>query len=270
MKENLMITVSIVTYKTDLAELEKCLASLSCGLVERIFVVDNANERRMEDFCRRYDVEYIGSENVGYGAGPNKAIRRAMELGAEYHLVVNTDVRFEPAVLEKLAEYMDGNPQVGQVQPKVVYPSGELQYTCRMLPTPWILALRRFAPKGLIGKCDDRYLLKFRDHDKPMDVPYHQGSFMFFRVASLKEIGLFDERFFMYPEDIDISRRMHKRFATMYWPGVTVVHDHRAASYKNWRMLKVHIVNMIRYFNKWGWLFDRERTAWNKLLQEKR
>lgn len=99
-----------------------------------------------------------------------------------------------------------------------------------------------------------------------MNIPYHQGSFMFFRLDCFKKVGLFDERFFMYPEDIDITRRMHKYYRTMFIPDVTIVHAHRAASYKNKKMLKIHMTNMIKYFNKWGWIYDKERSDWNKQL----
>lgn len=121
----------------------------------------------------------------------------------------------------------------------------------------------------MVENMNIRYQLKFDDHKKEMNVPYHQGSFMFFRLECFKKVGLFDERFFMYPEDIDITRRMHRWYRTMFVPSVTIVHAHRAASYKNKKMLKIHMVNMIKYFNKWGWIVDKERSAWNrKLLDE--
>ena len=115
-------------------------------------------------------------------------------------------------------------------------------------------------------KMDRLYTLQFWDHRTSANVAYHQGSFMFFRVGAFKHVGLFDERYFMYPEDIDITRRMHKCYKTMYWPEVQIVHAHRAASYKSKKMLKIHIWNMIKYFNKWGWLFDKERKMWNQQL----
>ena len=90
---------------------------------------------------------------------------------------------------------------------------------------------------------------------------------MMLRMKALCDIGGFDERFFMYPEDIDLTRRIHQQYRTMYVPFVTVVHHHRAASYKSPRMLRIHIVNMIRYFNKWGWLFDAERRRINRTLR---
>lgn len=68
----------------------------------------------------------------------------------------------------------------------------------------------------------------------------------------------------MYGEDIDLSRRIHDRYKTMYYPGVTIVHDHQQASYHNAKMLRIHIANIIKYFNKWGWFFDRQRRIVNR------
>lgn len=262
-----MITVSIVVYKTSIEELSQCLASLSSSMVSKIYIVDNSRQKYIADFCRQYaNVVYIGSNNVGYGAGHNQALRQVLDSADKYHLVLNSDVYFEPSVLEFLAKYMDTHTDVAQVQPNVVYPDGQQQYTCRLLPTPANLIFRRFLPKGMVERMNMRYQLKFNDHKKEMNVPYHQGSFMFFRIECFKKVGLFDERFFMYPEDIDITRRMHRYYRTMFVPDVTVVHAHRAASYKNKKMLKIHIANMIKYFNKWGWIIDRERSAWNRRL----
>lgn len=263
---NNRLSVSIVTYKTDIRELELCLQSLRSSVVDKIYIVDNSNQSYIADFCRAKDkVVYIGGENVGYGAGHNKAIRRTISL-TDYHLVLNSDVRFEPMALQSLVEYMDENSDVGQVQPKITYADGSLQYTVRMLPTPLDLIFRRFLPKRMVEKNDVRYLLKFADHDKEMNVPYHQGSFMLFRCEVLRKIGLFDERFFMYPEDIDITRRIHRYYRTIYYPEVTIIHDHRAESYKSSKMLRIHVVNMIRYFNKWGWIIDKERRQFNRRL----
>lgn len=266
-----MITVSIVTYKTDTEELCQCLSSLSSELVKTIYIVDNSNLSYLADFCKGYgNVMYIGSENVGYGAGHNQVLRRVMkDAESHFHLVLNSDVYFEPSVLERLVEYMEAHPDVAQVQPNVIYPNGKEQYTCRLLPTPVNLIFRRFLPVGIVEKMNNRYQLKFWNHKEEANIPYHQGSFMFFRTKCFEKVGLFDERFFMYPEDIDITRRMHRYYRTMFVPSVTIVHAHRAASYKSKKMLKIHIINMIKYFNKWGWIFDKERSKWNrKLLEE--
>lgn len=266
----MMISVSIVTYKTDIEELKHCLSSISSSLVRKIYIIDNSRWDSIADFCATIDkVEYIGSSNVGYGAGHNIAIRKALKLGTKYHLVLNSDVYFGEDVLPKLVEYMDSNEDVAQVQPNVVYPDGTLQYGCRLLPSPLNLISRRFLFHSWNEQINKTFLLYDFDRKTPMNVPYHQGSFMLFRTDCFKKVGLFDERFFMYPEDIDITRRMHKHYRTMFWPGVTIVHAHRAASYKSLRMLWIHCYNMIKYFNKWGWIVDRERSEWNRRILEK-
>jgi GT2 family glycosyltransferase len=103
-----MIAVSIVTYKTETEELQKCLDSLQSELVNKIYVVDNSRQKYIENFCKGKDkVEYIHDKNIGYGAAHNIAIRKSIVYGAKYHLVLNSDVYFEPSALQKLSEYMD-------------------------------------------------------------------------------------------------------------------------------------------------------------------
>ncbi len=263
-----MITVSIVTYKTDVEELKRCFTSLSSPLIKTIYIVDNSYEASLADFCKNYKhVVYIGSENVGYGSGHNKALKLASkDNDVDYHLVLNSDVYFEPSIIDKIAEYMDNNADVAQVQPYVSYPNGDQQETVRLLPTPIDLIFRRFMPKSMAKRLNYRYTLLFWNHKTPLNIAYHQGSFMFFRLSAFQKVGMFDERFFLYPEDIDITRRMHKYYRTMFWPEVSIVHAHRAASYKNKKMLLVHMWNMIKYFNKWGWVFDSERSEWNEQI----
>lgn len=261
------VAVSIVTYHTDLDELGQCLASLATPVVAGVTVIDNGSEQRIRDFVARYPaVRYIASDNVGYGAAHNLAMRHTLDRGIDYHLVLNSDVRFDPAVLERLVNYMDSHKDVGQVQPRITYPDGSLQYTVRRLPTPLDVFGRRFLPRRMFSRRNDLYTLAGVDHDREFDVAYHQGSFMLLRSQALKQTGLFDERFFMYPEDIDLTRRIHRRYRTVYYPAETIVHDHRAGSYHSWRLLRIHVVNMIRYFNKWGWWYDPERRRINREL----
>lgn len=259
-----MITVSIVTYKTNLEELSRCFQSLTSSLISRIYIVDNSNEPYIAEFCQQYvKVVYIASKNVGYGAGHNQALKQVLDTEEKYHLVLNPDVYFQPSVLDKIAEYMEYNEDVGQLIPNTVYPNGDLQFVCRLLPTPMNLIFRRFLPKMLAEKMDRRFLLKNYNRREMMDIPFLLGSFMFFRLSCFRRIGLFDESIFMYMEDIDITRRMHKYYKTMFWPEVTIVHAHKAASYKDKKMLRIHVESAIRYFNKWGWIWDKERSRWN-------
>ncbi len=264
-----MLTVSIVTYHTDNDELTRCLESLDTDIVSRIFIIDNSRSESTRELAAGHrKVVYIPNDNTGYGAGHNIALRQVVDDPAvRYHLVVNSDVRFEPDVLSRMVSFMEQHPGVGQLHPKVLNPDGSMQWTVRRLPAPIDVIGRRFLPAALMRRRNDRYLLKHIDHNKAFDVPYHQGSFMLLRTEALRRVGLFDERFFMYPEDIDLTRRIHRHYQTLYWPEVEIIHDHRAQSYTSPRMLRIHMINMARYFCKWGWVFDSERRRENRKLK---
>ena len=97
-----------------------------------------------------------------------------------------------------------------------------------------------------------------------MFVPYLSGCFMLLRQSSLREVGLFDERFFMYPEDVDLTRRIAEHYETVFFPEVSVVHEHGRASHKSVKMFFIHAYNLCKYFNKWGWIHDPIRKRLNK------
>lgn len=259
-----MITASIVLYKNKLEECHSILDCLQAEPVDRIFLVDHSGDDRLSELesCSPR-IEYIPHENLGYGAGHNVAIRKAMELDSTYHLVVNADILFKPGTIPVLAEYMDGHPDVGHMMPKVFYPNGDLQYLCKLLPSPWNMIARGFLPESLYRKSQERFTLAFTNYERKMNVPYLSGCFMFLRMSVLREVGMFDQRFFMYPEDNDLTRRIHAKYKTLFFPEVSIVHNHAAESHRNWKMKKIHMVNQIRYFNKWGWFFDAERRRVN-------
>ncbi len=262
-----MITASIVTYHTPLPEIDKVLSCLAVSEVEKVYVIDNSRDKAMSDHLSGNPfVEYIASDNVGYGGAHNQGIRRAMTAGAEFHIVLNSDVYWSDPVVETCRDYMTAHQDVGQVMPKVFYPDGRLQYQCKLLPTPLDLLFRRLLPSGMLRRRERRYQLEFTGYDHEMNVPYLSGCFMFFRMSALREVGIFDERFFMYPEDIDMTRRIHTRYRTMYLPAVSITHIYAVQSRKNARMFMIHARNMIKYFNKWGWILDSGRRRYYRRL----
>lgn len=264
-----MITASIVTYRTPASEIIAVLDTIAASVIDKVYIVDNATEERMRLTVAPYNkAVYIPATNRGYGAGHNTAIRRALDNdGTDFHIVMNSDIEFRPEIIGKIEAFMRANPDVGTLQPLILGPDGENQHTCRLLPAPADVFIRRFLPPGFMQSRRRRYLLTHLDPSQPHNIPYHQGSFMFLRAAALRKCGLFDERFFMYPEDIDLTRRIHREFRTLYWPEVSIIHRHRAASYASGRMMWIHITNMIKYFNKWGWFFDPERRRFNAPLR---
>ena len=270
-EEVALLTVSIVVFKNKAAEIgELCSNVLKSKLDVRLFLVDNSPTNKLQtelaDLIKDDRVEYIfNNANVGFGAAHNIAIRQTIDRSL-YHLVLNPDVTFDPFVLHALVAYMEENKAVGLVMPKVLYPDGEIQYACKLLPTPADLIFRRFLPFSFINRNAEHFELRKSGYDKEMEVPYLSGCFMFLRTEALKKVGLFDERFFMYPEDIDLTRRIHRQYKTMFFPKVSVIHEHGRGSYKSLKLLYIHITNMIKYFNKWGWINDKERRSINEKI----
>lgn len=260
-------TASIVVHDTPVIKLQQTLECLLKSSVNKIYVIDNSDSDHLKSISELDSrIIYKFVENKGYGAGHNIAVKEVIKNNPDgYHLVLNPDLFWEGDVVKQLLEYLQLHPKIGLIAPKIYYPDGSLQHSCRLLPTPIDLIGKRFLPNALFKRLK-RYLLKGYDHTTPINCPYLMGCFMLFRNKALIENGVFDERFFMYPEDIDITRRMHKNWETIYFPEVSVVHEHQQESKKNFRIFLIHAVNMVRYFNKWGWFLDSERKTFNKKL----
>ena len=262
-----MITASIVTYKTNRNELEIVLKNATESPIKKIFIIDNSPNDKLKEFATfSSKVEYIyGQGNIGYGAGHNIAIRKAIANDTKYHIIINPDIQFGHGTIEILTDYMDVHPEVGQIMPRIIYPDGELQYLCKLLPTPMDLFGRRFLPfKNYIHKRNLKYEMHASGYDKLMEVPFLSGCFMFLRVQALKEVGLFSDRYWMYCEDIDLCRRISEKYKTIYFPFVTLIHAHRKESFKNKKLLWQHIKSACAYFNHYGWIFDSFRNRRNK------
>jgi GT2 family glycosyltransferase len=267
MQTSRIISASIVLYNPDIKQLKEVIVSYAPSNSRLLYIIDNSPVKtNIESILleSNYIYYYFTGENKGYGAGHNIAIKAAMKANTKYHVVLNPDLRFSPAIIDKIADFMDRDDNIAQVMPKILSPSGDVQYLCKLIPTPIDLLLKRFLPKKFSEKNALRYQLKFANYNNQMNVPYLSGCFMFFRISALETVGLFDELFFMYPEDIDITRRLYKIFKTIYYPEVFVIHAHASESYKSIKMLMIHIYNIIKYFNKWGWFFDSERKEINK------
>jgi hypothetical protein len=263
------LAISIVLYNTDPTEIISVIEELqNTNLKYKIFLIDNSPTIAIKENIPLSDkVEYnhIG-KNLGFGAGHNVAINRTKEI-AEFHLVLNADVIFKAEILNTIYDFMKANNHIGLLAPKIYNLDGTIQYSAKLLPTPFNLIVRRFLPiKYIQEKLNYKYELKFFDFEKIIDVPYVMGCFMFINTRVFKDVNGFDERFFMYPEDIDLTRRIYKQYKTIYYPFVSIKHKHGKGSYKSNKLLYYHVTSMIKYFNKWGWFFDRERKLINKKI----
>ena len=261
-----MLNVSIVLYQPQWQQVAELTHSLLlCSRVHRIYWIDNSPTQTEALPLSSERVCYIfNGKNLGYGAAHNIAIRESIYDDIPFHLVINPDIIITPETLPTLLNFIEQYPEIGMVAPRVVYPNGELQYLCKLLPTPWNVFGRRFLPSQWIQKANERYELRHTGYNRPMNVPYLSGCFMLLRTEAVSKARLFDERFFMYPEDMDLTRRIHRDYLTVFYPDTTIIHQHEKASYHSPKMLWIHVVNMCRYFNKWGWFYDPERKRMNQ------
>lgn len=260
------ITASIVTFNTKIDDLQKVIDSFfNCKLSLHMYISDNSPNDKLRIFFKELNnpnITYIyNNKNGGYGWGHNR-IKNHIENNSKYHLILNPDIYFGKNVLEKIFEYMEKNHDVGQIMPMVKYPDGDIQYLCKEYPTPKDLFLRKFCPiKSIVEKNDYRYEMRGTGYNRIMEVPILSGCFMFFRTKAFLEVGGFDERFFMYLEDFDLTRRIGEKYKTIFFPEVEIIHAHAKESYKSRKMMIEHIKSAIKYFNKWGWINLKKRDG---------
>ena len=152
---NKIITASIVLYKNDKIILLSAINSfLNTNLDIELYLIDNSPNDNLRNVVNDKRVFYIHNPtNPGFGAGHNIALRLSLTSMSKFHLVLNPDVYFSPGTLEEIVDYMDANPNIGNLMPKVIYPDKTLQYLCKLLPTPYDWIGRRFNPiKSVVKK----------------------------------------------------------------------------------------------------------------------
>ncbi len=263
------ITASIVLFNHAVQDVATLFEELAKGTaLSEWVVVDNGGSEEACALATSLGGRCIkAGGNIGFGAGHNLALR-SLTADTPYHLILNPDIELKSGVLEKLVVTMDAQPEVGLLMPRVTYPNGSTQYLCKLLPTPFDLFLRRFAVgplRRLFAERMARYDMKEFDYLRPAYVPVLSGCFMFLRRSVLQSVGGFDERFFLYMEDVDLCRRIGEISRLLFWPGATVIHVHAQGSYKKLSLLCRHLYSAVVYFNKWGWYNDPLRTAKNDI-----
>lgn len=264
------VSASIVAYRNDPDELTGAVRSFLSAPIDGICtVVDNSPSADLRERVLETGARYIFTgENLGYGSGHNIALRENLAT-SEYQLVLNPDVTFEPEVPAALCQFMSSHPEVGLVMPKVLYPDGSEQRLCKRLPTPFDLVARRFFGNPSSRWLKDRlgrYELRDLDMGKIREIPSLSGCFMLMRSSVLERAGVFDERYFLYMEDVDLCRRIGMEAKTVFYPHVAITHGYAKGSYKNYREFKRHVVSAVQYFSKWGWFFDAKTKKLNERI----
>lgn len=271
-----MLSFSIVLFHHRLHELQELLQVLgNSAVVARVWLIDNGGAQWAAEWAKEWAARqpdrfvYVNvGRNVGFGAGHNQVLGR-WPASVSHHVFCNPDIGVTEQALVRIAELAQAS-DAALLMPHVVYPDGRRQELCKLLPTPLNLFARRFLP-WLGNKLDHRYLLRDADYTQSFFAPSLSGCFMVCRVDALQAVGGFDERYFMYMEDIDLSRRLADYglacggAGAVYLPQASIVHAFQKGSYKQGLLLMYHIQAAVAYFNKWGWCFDAGRRRLNAL-----
>jgi GT2 family glycosyltransferase len=263
------LIVSIVVYKPHLEYLQQTIDSLSeTPLKIKITILDNSpTPLSPETLQSKHPMTYIcKQQNLGFGRAHNCNIKEHIEQ-APYFLILNPDTYFNSKLLPELLQRMETDPSIGLSIPKICFPCGELQKVNRRLPRPtdylFNFVNTHFGRRILSTPSYKRYLLLDLDLDKAIQCPTISGCFMFFRSTVLKSLGGFDERYFLYLEDTDLSRRAAAVAKNVVFSDLTLNHHWSRGAYRSPRLFLRFVSNLFRYFNKWGWVFDQERDLLN-------
>lgn len=265
------LSVSIVTYYPDEALLARTVVSLAsavdCLRASRpdfhinICFVDNGG---LPDLSRLWEVlkrsgiannVITGHGNVGYARGHNLAIEQSR---GRYHLVLNPDIDLEPNALTQALDFLDTNPDVGLLTPRIGDDAGRIQYLCRRYPALLDLFVRGFFPAALKKPFERRlahYEMRDRinESDIVWDPPIVSGCFMLFRTKSLKHLKGFDPRYFLYFEDYDLSLRTRELARIAYVPAVRVMHHGGGAARKGRAHIRMFVSSAFKFYNRFGW-----------------
>ena len=223
------VSVVLVSFNTrDLTR--ECLTSLhaaSDGLNVEVLVVDNASRDESADMIEREFpwVKLIRSEvNLGFAAGNNRAFPLAT---GKYVALLNTDAFLDPEALRRSIHYMDAEPGIGLGGGRLVGRDGSWQPSMRMFPSPLndLLMISGAADKFPKSRFFGRQDHTWADPDEAGDTDWVPGAYSMIRRTALEQVGYFDERFFLYYEEVDLCRRFKNAgYAVRYWPDVVVVH----------------------------------------------
>jgi GT2 family glycosyltransferase len=265
------VTVSLVLFCPPPLEVEACIEQILASRRQtQVIVIDNSPTPVP---IRSYPADrvsiIVSGANLGYGRAHNHAIALARGR-APFHLIMNTDVVMQGDAIDDMLAFMEAHPDVGLGSPLIHYPDGRLQTQCRLLPSPVNMFARGFFDNSPWNRrMNRRYELQDWSYDRAEDIPFLPGCFMMVRSEVLRIVKGFDERFFLFAEDLDLSRRIYQISRCMFVPTAVIQHELRSRARRNWRIHAYKIANLTRYFNKWGWLRDAERKRINAETQRR-
>jgi len=236
--------------------LEAIFKSDLANLKYEVIVVENASGENLDDLIgAQSELKVLySSRNLGMGGGNNLGLKEAR---GQFILILNPDTEVYPKAIKILYDYLDSHSDVYIVGPKLLNPDKTLQPSCSLFPKIYTPILRRTFLGDYFKSSRDGFMMTDFDHEEIREVDWLMGSCLLVRSDGWEG---FDERFFMYFEDIDVCRRAWRfKKKVVYHPQAIVIHDHARGSAKNpWyiapftdKLTQEHIKSWIKYFWKW-------------------
>lgn len=254
----LLLLVAYHVSAQEVEQLQACLASLSPAVGYAVVINGARPGEPMLRLAAAADAFLVNRDNPGYGRAVNRLVRQIGRL-PPYIGVLNTDLNWVPGSFERLLAWLQDHPQVSLAVPRILDAEGRMQQLCKRHPTLLGLFSRRFLPErlkpGWLKRYDRWYVMADRDHQQVFDVPYLSGCCMLMRSEAFLNVGGFDERYFLYLEDADLSRSMARQGRCVHLPEAEVVHGWGRGNYRHWRLMVVNLCSAWLYFRKWGWSF---------------
>jgi GT2 family glycosyltransferase len=255
------VAISIVTYNSKhiFNVMDNLMTEFGHDRNFRFLVFDNNSEEEYQNKLKKYqdfaDITFY-EENKGFGFGHNYNLLNSTE---KYFLVFNPDIILVKKDLLKMLEIMEKDESIALLVPKVLNSDGTPQHLMRDRVSVFDYFLR-FVPFQFIKKIFNKRLASYelRDisNDRDIDIRIGSGCFMLIRGSDYKEVGGFDDRYFMYFEDYDLCVELNRRNKrVVYTPFSQVTHYYERGAHKNSKLFKIFLQSMVKYFNKWGWRF---------------
>lgn len=248
------ISICIVTHNNEnnILSVLSCIYRHSKNFIFETFVVDSNSSDRTVELVRRHFPQvtlFPLPQNKGFGFGHNRVLNR---IDSDFHVILNPDITFDTNIFDGLSSFLEDNPDVAMVVPQILNTDGSVQTLPRCTPKLKYLIsgrLERFG--GIFKKWRGEYTCSGKSFDKPVEIDFCSGCFIMIRTEIFKKLRGFDERFIMYFEDADLTRRAQCYGKTVLNPDFCATHAWERASAKRFKYLCIHVDSMVKYFKKW-------------------
>ena len=249
---NLLISAAIVTYNDGEKAANACRSIIenTKKYPLRLYVIDNASSDNTVELLKNIKgIKIIQNpKNIGFGAAHNQVLNEEM---GEFHFIINPDIIFKSDVLSDMSDMFLQNSDIVMAMPRIENPDGTEQKLPKEKPTFKRLFLGRLAPLGgIFSRVRAEYTWSERDITATTDINFCSGCFTGIRTDIFKKLNGFDERFFMYLEDADLTLRAKKLGRVVIEPSVAVTHLWERESAKSLKYLLIHTTSCFKFLFK--------------------